>query len=205
MKKIALFGLLIIVIIAVLAVVLSDPALFLTPYQKYYAGGIRNFRANLDEAEKTPVYPSEDTIKNILFNPEVYKINIAFFPNETENSFYFATTFEIVNKMTIVFRHLIGQEVQSFEDEDGSSCIIFYPSKNVRCFKSVALNSTEELFPSPTEPVILLLGPSHANRTAVSAYNFMITLEGESFEEVDRVYTDLDLAVDKMLLVLMET
>jgi hypothetical protein len=106
--------------------------------------------------------------------------------------------------MIIVYRHFMGEEVQTYEDEDGSSCLIFYPNKQVRCFRSIPVNSTDELNSNPMEPVILLLGPSHADQTAVSIYDFLITLEGESFEEVDRKYTDLDLAVDKMLLVLME-
>jgi hypothetical protein len=192
------------IVIFILIMILSDPNFYLTPYQKYYAGDVRNFRADLNEARKVPVYPSEDTVRNILFNPDVYKINIAFIPNESENSFYLATTFEITNKMTIVYRHYMGEEVQTFEDKDGSSCLIFYPNRQVRCFRSVPVNSTEELNSIPQEPVILLLGPSHANQTAVSVYDFLITLEGESFEEVDRSYTDLDLAVDKMLLLLME-
>jgi hypothetical protein len=204
MKKILLI-IPIVVVIFIILIILSDPNFFLTSYQKYYAGDVRNFRANLNEARKVSVYPDEDTIRSILLNPEVYKINIAFFPNETENSFYLVTTFEITNKMTIVFRHLLGEEVQIFEDEDGSTCVIFYPNRQVRCFKSVPINSTDELNSNPVEPSILLLGPSHANQTAVSVYDFMITLEGESFEEVNRTYTYLDLAVDKMLLVLMET
>ncbi|MFH1473273.1 MAG: hypothetical protein ABIE55_00070 [Candidatus Aenigmatarchaeota archaeon] len=205
MKKFAPLGLLVIVIIAVLAIVLSDPAFFLTPYQKIYAGGIRNFRADLNEAAKTPVYPNENAIKNVLLNPEVHKIHIAYFSNETENSFYFATSFEIALKIGLVYKNFMGVETQTIDDEDGSTCMIFYPNRQVRCFRSIAINSTDELNPSFTDPVILMLGPSHANQTAVTVYNFMIILEGKSFEEVDRVYTDLDLAVDKMLLVLMES
>jgi hypothetical protein len=195
----------IIVFVIILSIILSNPEFHLTPYQKYYAGAVRNFRADLNEAEKVPVYPSEDTLRNILFNPEVYKISIAFIPNESENSFYLADSFEITNKMIIIYRHYMGDEVQTFEDEDGSSCLIFYPNRQVRCFKSLPVNSTDELNSTPTEPVILLLGPSYASQTAVSIYDFLITVEGKSFQEVNRTYTDLDLAVDKMLLVLMET
>jgi hypothetical protein len=203
MKKIVIV-IPVVIVVFLLLLILSNPNIFLTAYQRYYAGDVRNFRADLNEAEKTPVYPSEANLKSFLLNPEVQKIHIAYFPNEAENSFYLASGFEITIKLGIVFKHLMGVETQTFEDEDGSSCLIFYPNKQVRCFESVAINSTDELSPSPEEPVILLLGPSHANQTAVSVYNFMITLEGESFEEVNRTYTDLDLAVDKMLLILME-
>jgi len=59
------------------------------------------------------------------------------------------------------------------------------------------------IFPTSVEPVILLLGPSQANKTAVTIRDNLITLEGKDFSEVNRSYTDLDLVVDKMLLVLM--
>jgi hypothetical protein len=183
MKKIIIL-IPVIIVILILFLALSDPNLFLTAYQKYYAGDVRNFRGNLNEARKVPVYPNEDAIRNVLLNPEVYKINIAFIPDETENSFYFASTFEITNKMSIIFRNLLGVEVETFTEEDGSSCLIFYPNKYVRCFRSVYVNSTDELNPNYMEPVIMMLGPSNSNKTAVTVYNFMITLEGKSFEEV---------------------
>jgi hypothetical protein len=204
MKNIGLIIFFIIFGIVISLLILSSPNLFFTAYEKYYAGDVRHFRANLNEAEKIPVYPNEETIKNVLLNPEVFKIYIAFFPDETENSYYFASSFEVTNKLAIIFRHILGEDVQTFKDVDESSCLVFYPDKQIRCFKSFPINSTDELIPSFVEPVILLLGPSHANKTAVTVYNFMIILEGKSFEEVDRTYTDLDLAVDKMLLVLMD-
>jgi hypothetical protein len=194
----------IIAVITIAFVIASQSNLFLTSYQKYYAGGVRNFRGNLDEAAKVPVYPNQMSVIDVLLNPEVYRIQIAFFPNETENSYYFASSFEITNKLTIVFRNILGVDVTTFNTEDGSSCLVFYPAKHIRCFKSVPINSTEELLPTFMEPVILLLGPSHANRTAVSVDNYLITAEGESFEEIDRKYTDLDLSVDKLILILMD-
>jgi hypothetical protein len=183
-------------------IIASTPDLFLNPYQKYYAGGVRNFRAKLSEAGEVPVYPNEDAIRSILLNPEVRNVSIAYFYKEEESGYYFVTSFEITNKMTIIYRHLFGEDVDTFTDEEGNPCIIFYPNKQVRCFKSVALNSTDELNPSPANPVILLKAVS--NQTAVTAHNFMITLEGESLERIEMDYIDLDLAVDKMLLVLME-
>ena len=65
------------------------------------------------------------------------------------------------------------------------------------------INSTDEISPNAQEPVILLLGPSRANKTAVTVDNYLITVEGKSFQETNRTYTDLDLAVDKLILVLM--
>jgi len=184
-----------------------------TPYEKYYAGDIRHFRANLKEAEKILVYPDELTLKNIFLDPEVKKIYISFIPNETENSFYFASTFEITNKLTIIFRYNFQGEnyIDIYSTEDGSTCLVFY-SREIgdvlmeKCFKSLPLNSTSDAFQiaKRTEPVILLLGPSQTNSTMVSIRDYVITAEGRDFSEVDRTYTDLDLSVDKILLVLMD-
>ncbi len=173
------------------------------PYSLYYEGDERHFRANLFEANKTHVYPNENAIKNVLLNPEVFKIYIAYFPNETENANYLASSFEITIKLGIVYRHFYKGETGTFKDEDGSSCMLFFEDEQIRCFKSLPINSTHELVPTPIEPVILLLGPSHANQTAVTVNNNLIIIEGKDFSQIDRNYNDLDLAVDKMLLVLM--
>ncbi|NIM46659.1 MAG: hypothetical protein GTN40_00660 [Candidatus Aenigmarchaeota archaeon] len=197
----------IIVIIAIIVIafvfLLNNLGTFKDPYSLYYEGDIRHFRANLFEANKTPVYPNEDAIKDVLLNPEVYKIYIAFIPNETENAFYVASSFETTNKLGIVYRHYYKGQTGSFKDVDGSSCMLFFEDEEVRCFKSLPINSTDELIPTPIEPVILLLGPSYANQTSVIVNNNLIILQGRDFSEIDRKYTDLDLAVDKMLLVLM--
>jgi hypothetical protein len=202
----------IIIIIAIVAIAFIfllnnfeffNSEIFRDPYSLYYEGDARNFRANLFEANKTPVYPNENAIKNILLNPEVYKIYIAFFPNESENAFYAATSFEISNKLGLVYRHYYKGQTENFKDEDESSCMLFSEDEQIRCFKSLPINSTDELVPTTIEPVILLLGPSHANQTAVTVNNNLIILEGKNFSEIDRNYNDLDLATDKMLLVLM--
>ena len=177
--------------------------LFLTPYERYYAGDVRHFRGNLIEAAKVPVYPNELSLVNVLLGSDAFKIQIAFFPNDTENSYYFASSFEITNKISIIFRSIIDTDVSTFQSSDGSSCLSFSSGAYVRCFKSVPINSTDEISPNVQEPVILLLGPSRANKTAVTVDNYLITVEGKSFQETNRTYTDLDLAVDKLILVLM--
>jgi len=197
----------VIIIIAIIVIafifLLNNIEFFKDPYSLYYEGDVRHFRANLFEANKTPVYPNENAIKDVLLNPEVYKIYIAFVPNETENAFYLASSFEITIKLGLVYKHYYKGLTGSFKDVDDSSCMLFFEDEQVRCFKSFPINSTDELIPTPIEPVILLLGPSHASQTSVVVNNNFIILQGKDFSEIDRKYTDLDLAVDKMLLVLM--
>lgn len=176
---------------------------FKDAYSLYYAGDTRHFRANLFEANKTAVYPNEDAIKNVLLNPNVYKIDIAYIPNETENANYLASSFEITNKLGLVYRNYFNEQPSVFKDEDGSTCMLFYQEKQTRCFKSLPINLTSEAVSTDVEPIILLLGPSMANQTGVTVKNSLIVLEGKDFSQTNRNYNDLDLAVDKMLLVLM--
>lgn len=176
---------------------------FKDAYSLYYAGDTRHFRANLFEANNTAVYPDEDAIKNILLNSNVYKIDIAYIPNDTENANYLASSFEITNKLALVYRAYFNEQPSIFKDDDGSSCMLFFQEKKTRCFKSLPINSTDELVPTDVEPVILLLGPSRTNQTDVTVTGNLIILEGKDFSQVNRNYNDLDLAVDKMLLVMM--
>jgi hypothetical protein len=176
---------------------------FKDSYSLYYAGDVRHFRANLFEANKTAVYPDEDAIKNVLLKSVVYKITIAYIPNETENANYLASSFEITNKLSLVYRNYFPEKPSIFKDEDNSTCLLFFEEKQTRCFKSLPVNLTDELVSTDVEPVILLLGPSRANQTDVTVKGNLIILEGKDFSQVNRNYNDLDLAVDKMLLVLM--
>ncbi len=176
---------------------------FKDAYSLYYAGDVRHFRADLFEANKTVVYPDEDAIKNVLLNPGVYKITIAYIPNETENANYLASSFEITNKLGLVYRSYFNEKPSVFKDEDGSSCMLFFQEKQTKCFKSLPVNLTGDLVSTDVEPAILLLGPSRTNQTGVTVKGNLIILEGKDFSQVNRNYNDLDLVVDKMLLVLM--
>jgi hypothetical protein len=155
------------------------------PYEREFAGVTLHFRANLNEAKNIPVYPDEESLKKVLLNPDVLGIGIAFIPNETENPYYLADAYELAYKLTIINK---------------------YYFQRVKPIATIPLNDTTEVFDfaSYERPVILLLGPSQTGVTAVTVRGFVIFAEGENFSEVERTYTDLDLAVDKILLVLMD-
>ncbi|OGI12177.1 hypothetical protein A3K64_02480 [Candidatus Micrarchaeota archaeon RBG_16_36_9] len=181
----------------------SSESIFKDPYSLYYEGDVRHFRANLFEANKTPVYPNENAIKDVLLNPDIFKIYIAYIPNNSENSYYLASSFELTIKLGLVYRHYIQGNTTTFKDVDGSSCLAFLEQGRSICFRSYPINSTSELEPTSVEPVILLLGPSQANQTAVTVQNNEIIIEGKNVTQINRNYNDLDLAVDKVLLTLM--
>jgi hypothetical protein len=204
MKKSSMIALVaLVIVVALVAYFFKITEIASDPYSIYYDGENRKFRGNLLEANKTPIYPDEASVENILLSPEVYKIQIAYIPNVTENAFYLASSYELTSKLGLVYRHYYTSQPQVFKDLDNSSCLLFYDDMQTRCFKSVAINSTDDLVPTSVEPVILLLGPSQEDQTSVRVENNLIILSGASIDESNRTYTDLDLSVARMLLTLM--
>ena len=156
-----------------------------SPYKAKIGERELDFRANLNEAAKVPVYPSEFSVKKALLHNDLEKVTIAFISNETENPFYVVDGFEISFKLSTIYILTFGYQVP---------------------IESLEVNTTAEAFANATyeEPVILMLGPgTGAAQTAVTVENNTIIVEGLDMSEDDRDYTDLDLAVDKMLLVLI--
>ena len=204
MKKLILLAAAVMIFVAIVFILDSgEKEGLVDSYTLYYDGDYRHFRGDLLEASKIEIIPNEDAIRQILLNPEVFKIHIAYIPDDAENAFYLASSFEITSKLSLAYMHYFTGDVSTFEDTDGSSCLLFYYDRQTRCFNSLPINSTDELVPTPIEPVILLLGPSHTNKTQVAVEDNLITIEGSDFTEIGRKYTDLDLAVDKMLLVIL--
>jgi len=170
--------------LALILVILSS-ACINNPTQKYYAGDVRNFRADLIIAERTPVYPNEDALTKLLLREDIVRIWIGYYPEEGRDAYYAAASFELANKLVIINRaHFLS-----------------YPR-----IELAPINTSADIdrFRAPAEPLILLLGEGKANKTAVTVGDNIVYVEGESFKEVGRTYTDLDLAVDKLLLVLMK-
>lgn len=178
----------IILIILLVSIVLISGCASSNNDQKNYANQTLIFRSDLLKADQVNVYPDEDAIKNVLFNESVKRVRIAYIPNDTENIYYLVDTFEIGNaakgKLTMIYDYKFNKTVE---------------------MQSFPVNTTDEAkaFSSPLGPIILLLGPSHANETSITVNESLIIIQGKSFDETNRKYTDLDLAVDKMLLVLM--
>ncbi len=170
--------------IALILIVFSS-ACVTNPTQKYYAGDVRNFRADLVIAERTPVYPNEDALAKLLLREDIVRIWIAYYPEEQKDAYYAVASFELANKLVIIHRAHFGS----------------YPR-----IELAPVNTSADIdrFRAPAEPLILLLGEGRANKTAVTVGDNIVYVEGESFKEVGRKYTDLDLAVDKLLLALMK-
>ncbi|TRZ55464.1 hypothetical protein D4Q76_00395, partial [archaeon] len=166
----------------------------------------RNFRANLIEAEKVPVYPDSNSIRNVFLGGNVSNINIYYIEGK-ENGFYGTSAIELTLKLGLIYKYYRGNEGYSFGEGNRENCLYFYKSGSSVCFNIEALKSAGNISgikSSPSSIAVLLLGPPFSSKTGVTASNYTVTVEGKSFDETNRKYTDLDLAVDKLLLVLMK-
>lgn len=152
------------------------------PYQMEYAGEKVNFRANLNEAAKVLVEPSEKDLQFLLLSPYVNQINIAFVPSD-ENKFYSVAGYEITYKLMKIRAANLGQKTQ---------------------IQSLILNKSEDAqrLASKENPIILMEGG--VNETKVLRAGSVIYVRGKDMTEKNRDYTDLDLAADKLLLALMK-
>jgi hypothetical protein len=170
--------------LAILLLVFFVAACISNPYQRNYNGFTFNFRADLNEAEKVAVYPSEQAVKDLLLSRTVNKIALAYIDNADENGYYAVDGFEFSYKMTIINRVLFG----------GPKDIEVYNVSSM----AEAKNLSDKIV-----PVVMFLGPSLANKTAITVDGSTILVEGKELYVGDRTYTDLDLATDKLILILM--
>lgn len=116
------------------------------------------------------------------------------------------SSYELTFKLVIIYKYYFQGlgTINVTENQDSQeTCLYFSQTKRTVCIQSVSLNSTSEITSNEFEHAILLLGPSQTNETSVRVEDNIIKVSGKSFEEDTRKYTDLDLAVDKILLVLM--
>lgn len=176
------------------------------PFSKEFAGQTLKFRGNLLEADKVPVYPNETAIKDVLLGPNIRRINIAYVANDSENAFYLVSSFEFAFKTVIVYKYYFqgaGDVIVNQTEDPKETCLHFTEANRTLCIQSVALNNKNGIITNDYEATVLLLGPSQTNETSINVQGNLITASGKSFEENGRTYTDLDLAVDKILLVLM--
>lgn len=152
------------------------------PYELNYAEKRMVFRADLNEAEKIFVEPSAEDLQNILMDPYVKGIKVAFVPSENDK-FYAVSGFELAQKMQWVNMAIYGSAI---------------PITNL------ILNKTEDAkrLASKEMPIVVMQGGVEETKVLVNGY--AVYVRGKDMTEVKRDYTDLDLAADKLLLTLMD-
>jgi hypothetical protein len=112
-----------------------------------FYGVILNFRADLREASKIPVYPSEDVVNTQIMNPLVKNITIAFKPSSPqENSYYAVEAYEIAKTLYYGYRTL---------------------EYDIPNFTTMNVSSYDNLAGKIQNPIIALVAPTYSNETSV--------------------------------------
>jgi len=169
------------------------------PYQLKFANETLNFRANLEKAAAVPVVPDERSVRNAILSGNASRIKISYVPGE-QNPFYAASSFEIAYKLVIILKHYYGVNGYLYEGISRENCLFFEETQRSVCILSEPVLSEENIKSNDAERVIFLTA---ANETSVALKDNIIFIKGKDFSETDRKYTDLDLAADRFLLVLM--
>ena len=133
----------------------------LFPITKYnYHGTELDFRSDLKEAQKIPVYPNERLVVDTLFSPFVTNLTIAF-QDTSQNDFVAVEAYGIAYKMRTAY---------------------LATNHNVN-ITSYATNSS--VYGTADNPVIILVPPVLAGETAVRVSNFTITISAKTLKEFD--------------------
>jgi len=145
-------------------------------YSWNYHGNMIGFRADIREAEKVSVYPSETALFNEINSQLIQNMTILFkSAGEKENPYYILQEFEIIQKLTLLFKR-----------------IQISPG-----FNANTTDSYENIFGKIQNPIIVLVHPKFANETSVTVTpNHVIYIKGKTNR-------DFDLATTKFLMVAM--
>ena len=155
------------------------------PYYKEFMGQPFNFRADLSIAEKVPL-ERKPGINLLRFTNAIERIHVAYYADTADTNIYGVAVVELGSKLASFYGLQFGYLPE----------ITLLPLSN---------SSELDSYNSPIEPVILLLGEDRTNMTSVGLLNDnVVLLQGKSFDLANRKYTDLDSAVARLILSLME-
>ncbi len=175
-------------------------------HEMRYGNLLLHFRADLRKAANVPVIPSETVVRKMLLSENLHKVTIALPDVKFHAGYYGAAAFELSFKLTVIYNSLYSMfsHPKVFEKEN-ATCLYYADSLKEICIGKIIFSNIRELKAKKGEVIIALLGGGYANTTSVRAFpeKNLILVEGRSVNETGRGYTDLDLAVDKLLLVLI--
>jgi len=142
-----------------------------------YYNTVLNFRADLREANKVPVYPYEQAVRNEFMNQLVENVTFVFKPSSgTENAIYRLEIIEIIRNLNIGYSRI----------------------KTAPHFNVVAVSSYDDLFnQTMNNPVIALVGPTYTNETSVTMGFHTVYIRGTDLR-------NFDLATEKFLMAALD-
>ena len=171
-----------------------------------FKGSELHFRSDLNKAVNVPVFPDEALISRLIFNDKLEKITIAI-PNVSKAGYYGVAGYELAYKLTFLYNSIYSSfsKPEVFE-ENNYTCLYYKDFEKTICIGKTVFSDYESLKGGKNEIVIALLGEGLANETeiVIEQGKNLILVKGKSFSQKNRKYTDLDLAVDKFLLILFD-
>jgi hypothetical protein len=147
-----------------------------------YRGQVLNFRSDLREADKVPVYPGENQVYLDTMHTLVDNVTIVY-KDVGEYGYYAAEAFEITYKMKIAYTNLVGTDIEG-------------KTSDVPTFNAETVDQYAHLPGKIQNPIIALVHPIYANETAVRNEGHVTYISGETFD-------DLDLATAKFLMIVL--
>jgi hypothetical protein len=142
-----------------------------------YHGMIVNFRADLRESAKVPVYPGEDYVYLDLVHALADNVTFAYmYVNGTlengvnPNSYYILEIVQIVQNI-----------IPAYE----------YAWKFTPSFDSMNVTSYENLPGKIQNPIIAIVPPAYSNETAIRNEGHVTFLKAKTYEDLDLVVTKL--------------
>ncbi len=179
-------------------------------YKLKFAGMDINFRADLKKAQDIPLEPDPEAVRNLMFGNPVSDVKVAFVADDKNAGYYGVTGFELQYKTVIAYKQFIFTDKSIVQEESGKQCVYFEKvlvggigTQRKICFETVVLNNTAEADSLATENSPILLMEAEAEETKVSVDKNVVRIMGKDMSQNSRKYTDLDLAADKFLLVLL--
>lgn len=159
-------------------------------YELDYYNNTLTFASDLNEAAKVSVYPDNTTLKETLFGYNVAELQIAYYKNDTEAPYLEKSIMSFMLKY--VKMNKIAWNGYDFKGK----------------VNSVMLNESTQL-PNATieEPTILIMGPAFTNETKIVVDGYVVKIYAKDLSPREgkyTIYTDFDLAMDKIILVLAE-
>ena len=131
-----------------------------------YANITLNFRADLREASKIPIDPSDLAAYLEVMNAQVKNVTIVFVPATKDQSLYALEAFELSNKLAYGFL------VRGFN--------VTIEAQNV--------SSYEGIYGRIDNPIIMLVHPEYSNETSITlSYPHLITIKAKTANDFDLV------------------
>lgn len=156
------------------------------PYKARIGDRDVQFRSDLNEARRISIYPDESAARSLLLDPQKLTVGVVYVSNNYSiNGYYFADAWEFEFKFTKIIKERIGV------------------AKNL-----VTLNITDiselETVKEENELDAIVFLEAFSNETSVRIDGDIVYVRGKDMsQQPRRKYTDLDLAVDRLLLALL--